>query len=348
VTSKSLYELAQLVHGKILGDGSIRIHGVADIGHAGPGEITFLANSKKLHLLQDSLAGAVIISNELTDITTPAILVQDPNFAFAVIHNALLAESFHPLGVSDRAFIGENCVIPPEVTIEPMCVLGKKVHLGKRVTIRAGTVIGDNVSIGDDATLYANVTVYSNCTIGKRVIIHSGAVIGADGFGYATDSQGVHVKRPHVGTVRLDDDVEIGANACVDRGTFGATHIKSGVKIDNLVQIAHNVEIGANSIIVGQVGIAGSATLGRNVVLGGQAAIAGHIHLGDGVMVGARSAVHNNQKPGNIVSGTPAIPHKKWLKASLAFEKIPDIIKEVRKLKNNLIQTKKNDEQTGE
>ncbi len=336
MTSKSLYELAQLVQGEVLGDGSLYIHGVADLDSAGKDEITFLTNSKKQHLLLNSNAGAVVVSSKLTEVNKPAILVKDPIVAIAVIHNAFLAKPFHGLGVSEKAHIGENCDIPSEVFIGPMSVLGDRVRLGQRVTIKSGVVIGDDVIIGDDTILHPNVTVYNNCTIGKRVIVHGGTVIGADGFGYATNSNGGHIKRPHVGTVQIDDDVELGANVCVDRATFGVTRIKAGAKIDNLVQIAHNVEIGENSLVVAQAGIAGSTTLGRNVVLGGQVGISGHIHLGDRTMVGAQSGVHNTQKPGTTVSGTPAIPHKKWLRASMAVVKIPELIKDVRKLKKQM------------
>lgn len=345
MTTRSLSELAKLVQGEILGDGSVLITGVADINHAGKGEITFLTNNKKQHLLKDTNAEAVLVSSNLNDVNLPAILVPDPNLALAVIHNLFLKKPFNASGVSDKAHIGVACDIPAEVSIMPMSVLGDRVRLGERVTIQSGVVIGDDVTIGDDTTLHPNVTVYRNCIIGKRVIIHSGAVIGADGFGYATGSDGSHVKRPHVGTVQIDDDVELGANVCVDRGTFGVTHIKSGVKIDNLVQIAHNVQIGENSLVVAQAGIAGSSTLGRNVVLGGQVGIAGHVHLGDRTMVGAQSGVHNDQKPGTVVSGTPAIPHKKWLRASMAIEKIPDLVKDVRKLKKQLDLTKDNQEE---
>jgi UDP-3-O-[3-hydroxymyristoyl] glucosamine N-acyltransferase len=219
-----------------------------------------------------------------------------------------------------------------------MVAIGDRVKLGERVTIQPGVVIGDDVEIGDDSILYANVVIYHSCTIGARVQIHSGTVIGADGFSFATDEQGNHVKWPHIGTVQIDDDVDIGANATIDRSTFGKTHIMQGARIDNLVAVGHNVKIGENSVVVAQVGIAGSTSLGRNVVLGGQVGVKGHIHLDDGVMVAAKSGVHNNQQKGSIIAGIPAIPHKNWLKASMLIGKLPEMYKDLQELKHKITQ----------
>jgi UDP-3-O-[3-hydroxymyristoyl] glucosamine N-acyltransferase len=217
------------------------------------------------------------------------------------------------------------------VSIGPLAVLGNRVTIGERVTIEAGAVLGDDVEIGDDSTIHANVAVYEKCRIGKRVTIHSGTVIGSDGFGYAANERGEHIKRPQVGIVQIDDDVEIGANTCIDRAAYGVTWIKSGVKIDNLVQVAHNVVVGENSLLVAQVGIAGSTTLGRNVVLGGQAAVNGHITIGDQVMVAARGGVHNDQPKGAVLGGAPAFPIRQWAKACAVFAKLPELQATVRK-----------------
>ncbi|RUM42246.1 MAG: UDP-3-O-(3-hydroxymyristoyl)glucosamine N-acyltransferase, partial [Desulfocapsa sp.] len=199
-----------------------------------------------------------------------------------------------------------------------------------------GAVIGDDLQIGDDTVLEANVSIGHGCVIGEKVIIHSGAVVGSDGYGYATDSRGFHVKRPQVGIVQIDDDVEIGANACIDRAAYGITRVKSGCKIDNLVQIAHNVELGENCLIVSQTGISGSTTLGRNVVLGGQVGVTGHIILEDGVMVAAQSGVHNKQKAGTTVGGSPALPMKTYVRAAIQYGKLPQMGKELRKLKKEV------------
>jgi UDP-3-O-[3-hydroxymyristoyl] glucosamine N-acyltransferase len=332
----TLSELALLVNGEVAGDPDVRIHGIGDISTAKPGEITFIVKVGRVDEIAATAAAAVIVPLAIEKAEKPLIRVKDPYLAAAIIHNHLLAKPFAATGTDDRAVVGKDCRIPAAVAIGPMAVIGNRVVIGERVTIHAGVVIGDDVTIGDDVLLYPNVTLYNGCRLGARVIIHSGTVVGSDGFGYATDEQGRHVKRPHVGIVQIDDDVEIGANVCIDRGTFGKTWIKQGCKIDNLVQVAHNVVIGEGSIVVAQVGIAGSTTLGRGVVLGGQVGIKGHIHLGDRAMVAAQSGVHGNLQQGAIVSGSPAIPHKDWLKASTLFARLPKLHQELREIKKAL------------
>lgn len=332
----SLAELAALVAGDPLGDPEVAIHGVGELRSATPGQITFVAKAKDAGLLAACQASAAIVPRTVTAAGLPLIRVADPYLAVAIIHNHLLAKPFLGRGIHPRAYVGEHCRIPAAVTIAPMAVLGARVELGERVTIGAGVVVEDDVVIGDDTILHANVTILQGCRLGARVEIHSGTVIGSDGYGYATDRAGQHVKRPQVGIVQIDDDVEIGANVCVDRATFGKTWIRRGSKIDNLVQIAHNVEVGEDSLVIAQVGIAGSTKLGRNVVLGGQAALNGHIVLGDRVMVAAKSGVHDHQPDGAVVSGVPAIPHKTWLRATVAFAQLPELLRDVRELKKKL------------
>lgn len=329
---KKLAELAELVAGEINGDPETAINGLGDLATARAGEIAFIAKANQQQEISSTKASAVIVPLAVNEADRPIIRVKNPYLAAAIIHNFFLEKPFIAAGPAPNAHIGADCRIPAEVTISPMAVLGDRISLGRRVTIQPGVVLADDVEIGDDTLLHANVTVAKGCKIGSRVIIHSGTVIGSDGFGYGTDEQGRHTKRPHVGIVQIDDDVEIGANVCIDRGTFGRTWIRKGAKIDNLVQIAHNVEVGENSLIVSQVGIAGSTTLGGNVVLGGQVGVKGHIKLDDGVMVAAKSGVHNNQSKGSIIAGIPALPHQKWLRATIVFAKIPDLFKEVRKL----------------
>ncbi|MCI5147972.1 MAG: UDP-3-O-(3-hydroxymyristoyl)glucosamine N-acyltransferase, partial [Candidatus Electrothrix sp. MAN1_4] len=254
--------------------------------------------------------------------------------ASARIHNYLLEEPFQATGIHERAVIGADCVISEQVSIGALVSIGDRVQIGERVRIEPGVVIGDDVQIGEGCVLHANAVVAERCILGQRVILHHGAMIGSDGFGFATDMQtGTHVSKPQVGTVQLDDDVQIGANSCVDRAAFGVTHIKSGVRIDNQVMVGHNCVIGENSILVGQSGMAGSSTLGRNVVLAGRVAVTGHVHLDDGVRVAALSGVHNNQKKGAVVGGVPAIDVKKWGRASVAFARLPDMIREVKRLR---------------
>ncbi|ADH85565.1 UDP-3-O-(3-hydroxymyristoyl)glucosamine N-acyltransferase [Desulfurivibrio alkaliphilus] len=337
----TIKELAAMVDGILAGDGDVMVTGLNDLERAGPQEVTFLADHKLADKLARCRAGALIISPPLAEqCTIPAgmalIKVSNPYLAATRIQNFLLATPFAPTGVHPGALIGEDCSIPEEVSIAAGAVLGHRVRLGRRVKLEAGVVVGDDSVIGDDVVLHANVTVYPRSVLGNRVIVHSGSVLGSDGFGYATDRQGNHHKRAHLGIVRIEDDVEIGANCCVDRGTFGETLIKSGAKIDNLVQIGHNVVVGENTLIVAQAGIAGSTVLDRQVVLGGQVALNGHLRIGAGVMVAAKSGVHNDQEPGAVVSGMPAIEHKKWLRASIAFGKLPDLVREVRELRRQV------------
>ncbi len=331
--TKTLAELAAMVGGKVTGAPELKIHGLADLAGAGPGEIAFLVKAAGLEKLKNSKASAFIVPQSLDYNDRPLIKTANPYLAAARIQRFFQAVPFQAGGISPQAHIGSNCEIPPEITIGPFVSVGDRVKLGKRVTLHPGVVLGDDVVVGDDCLLYHNVTVYHSCTIGARVIIHSGTVIGSDGFGFATDENGSHVKWPHIGTVQIDDDVEIGANVAIDRGTFGKTHIMRGTKLDNLIQVGHNVTIGENSLVVAQVGIAGSTTLGKNVVLGGQSALKGHIHLDDGVMVAGKSGVHSNLPKGAVVSGIPAIPHRDWLKASTIFAKLPKIYGELLEMR---------------
>ncbi|MEJ2032787.1 MAG: UDP-3-O-(3-hydroxymyristoyl)glucosamine N-acyltransferase [Deltaproteobacteria bacterium] len=335
-TVERLSHLAEMVKGELLGDPGVRICGINALEAAGSEEITFIAHPRLAAKAAASQAAAVIVPSGVELPEKSVIRVKNPYLAVALIHNHFLKRPFTAAGIHPRAHIGANCRVPEEVSVGPMAVLGEGVVLGERVVVGAGVVIGDHVVVGDDCVLHANVTLYAHSRLGQRVIVHSGAVIGSDGFGYATDEQGRHMKRPHVGSVEIEDDVEVGANVCIDRGTFGKTIIRQGAKIDNLAQIAHNVVVGEHSLLVSQVGIAGSTVLGRGVVLGGQAGLAGHLELGDRVMVGAKSGVHNSQKPGMVVSGIPAIPHKKWLQAVSVFQKLPELIKEIRTLQKRV------------
>ncbi len=328
--------LAELIGGDLQGDPQLIIRGLQDLHAAGAGDITFIARLRNSAEITDTQASAVIVPLSVKEADKPVIRVRDPYLAAAIIHNYFVRRPFVAAGIDTQARLGEDCRIPAEVSVGPMVVLGDRVSLGRRVTIGPGVVLGDDVEIDDDTTLHANVTIAAACRIGKRVIIHSGTVIGSDGFGYATDEHGRHIKRPHVGIVQIDDEVEIGANVCIDRATFGRTWIKKGVKIDNLVQVAHNVVVGEDSLLVAQAGIAGSASLGRQVVLGGQAGVNGHITIDDGVMAAAKTGIFSNPKKGAVVSGMPAMPHKQWLKASAVFARLPQMFKEFRELRHQV------------
>lgn len=292
---------------------------------------------KKAKGLSSTKAAACIVPINLEESVLPQIRVHNPEYAAAVIHNHFLAEPFEAQGIHPLAHVGSDCQISSEITLGQFVSIGDRVRIGPRVTIHPGVVIGSECVIDEDTTVYPNVTIAKGSVIGKRVIVHTGVSIGTDGFGFATDpATGTHLKKPQVGNVQIDDDVDIGANSCIDRAAFGTTRIRSGVKIDNLVMIAHNVDIGENSILVSMVGIAGSTTLGRNVVLGAKAGVAGHLHLGDRVMVAAKSGVHTNLKEGAVVGGSPAFDVRKWGKATAVFARLPDMHKEIRRLRKEI------------
>ncbi len=332
----TLRQLAVLAGGQIEGDPELVVRGLNSLDLAGPGELAFILDRKQLSLLAASGASACIAPPGPEPLPVPGIIVGNPGVAAARIHSFFLDEGFTALGVHPSAVIGKGCRIPEAVSIGPLVCLGEGVTLGERVRISAGAVIGAGVSIGEDSVVHAHATVARGCVIGRRVILQHGCVIGSDGFGFATDEQGCHHRRPQAGIVRIDDDVEIGANSCVDRAAFGETRIREGVKIDNLVMIGHNVDIGPHSILCGQAGIAGSSTLGRNVVLGARAGIGDHLLLGDRVMAAAMSGVHNNQPDGAVVGGYPALEARQWSRCVAAYARLPEILKELRRLKKEV------------
>ena len=306
------------------------------------GDITFLSDGRKIKDAVYTAASVLIVTDEMKeqvsrnkDTLITMLVVDNPQLAFA---KAL--EIFHPnpyvsTGVSDRAVIGKNISTGKDVSIYPLSYIGNDVSLGNRVTVSSGVYIGDGVTIGDDSFLYPNVTIREGTRIGKKVILHSGTVIGSDGFGYVLE-KGTHHKIPQTGGVIIEDEVEIGANATVDRATIGDTIIGRGTKIDNMVQIGHNVKIGANCIIVSQVGIGGSVEIGDGVVLAGQVGIRDHIKIGNGAIVGAQSGIGSDIPEGQIYSGSPAIPHKTWLRAQSIYAKLPEFVKRLQGIERKL------------
>jgi UDP-3-O-[3-hydroxymyristoyl] glucosamine N-acyltransferase len=342
----TLATLANMVEGVVVGDLETPVTNLADLESAGPGDITFLAQKQHIGKLSSGKASACIVPHDLEGFDIPAIKVENPILAATIIHNFFLKKPYRAGGIHHSAHIGSGCQVPADITIGPMVVLGDHVTLGERVILESGVVLGDGVTVGSDSKICANVTVQKNCLIGSRVIIASGTVVGSDGFGYVPDAQGNHIKRPHVGNVEIEDDVEIGANVCIDRATFGSTLIRKGTKIDNLVQVAHNVEIGEKSLIISQTGIAGSAKLGNGVIISGQVAIKDHVELGDGVIAAGKSGITSSHKAGSVISGFPAMPHKEWLRATIAYPHLPQVIKDIRKLmkKIDLMEGKMNTE----
>ena len=338
---KKLKELAQWVDGTIVGDGEVEISGVAAIEEARAGEITFIADPKYLPNLSKTNASAVIVSKEVTQADKALLCVSRPKLAFAKILTLFSHEPYQPKGIDPNAWISPTAKLGKDLTLYPFVYIGDRCSIGDRVTLYPGVYVGEDASIGEDSILYPNVSVYSRTIIGNRVILHSGVAVGSDGFGYEKEGR-KNVKIPQVGRVEIEDDVEIGANTTIDRATFSKTVIRRGVKIDNLVQVAHNVAIGEDSIIVAQVGISGSAKIGSNVTLAGQVGVVPQVEIGDNVMVGAQAGVTHDLPANQGYLGSPALPHREFLRAITTFPKLPEMRKtliEIEKRLNRIEET---------
>lgn len=333
---KTLKELAKLIQGEVVGDDSTIISGVCGIKEAREGDLTFLVNPKYAQYLDKTKASAIITSKEIKSSTKPLIRTSDPSLAFAkVISLFMPQQTMHPQGVHKDAQISKSAKLGKDVAIGPYTVIQDDVSIGDRTIIYPGSFIGHDTKIGSDSLIYPNVSIREKILIGNRVIIHSGTVIGSDGFGFATIT-GIHHKIPQIGTVLIEDDVEIGANVTVDRARFDKTIIGKGTKIDNLVQIAHNVIIGENSIIVAQAGISGSTTIGKSVTLAGQAGLVGHISIGDNAIVAAQAGVTKSVPADTLVSGYPARPHETAKKVNACLQNLPKLFATVRALKKKI------------
>ncbi len=330
-----LSEIAKLVNGKVKGDLEKKIYGVAPFEHATDDDITFVDSAKLIKKISETKAGAVIVPMDVEEASNSIVQVENPRVAFAKVMNFFNPVSKPKSGISTRAHIGEKLICGKELSIAPFAVIGNNVTMGDGVVLHSGVSIGDNVKIGNNTLIYPNVTILESCIIGNRVIIHSGSVIGSDGFGFAPDGK-KYYKIPQTGIVRIDDDVEIGAGNTIDRATFGKTWICRGVKTDNLVHIAHNVTVGEDTVIVAQTGIAGSATIGRHVAISGQVAIVGHITVGDNVQIAGKAGVTKSVESGEVLSGTPAIPHRLWLRVQNIIPKLPELKNQIRTIEKRL------------
>ncbi len=338
----TLSKIAELVNGEVVGDPGIVITGVAGIKEARKGEITFVANQKYASLMEDTGASAIIVSNGAENKNHALIRTDDPYFAFTKVMELWVNGNGEtpPPGIHPTAIIGEGVKLGMDVSIQAYVVIAHHTQIGDRAALYPHTCVGHHSRIGDDCLIYPRVTIKEKSTIGRRCIIHSGTVIGSDGFGFAP-VKGVHHKVPQIGTVIIEDDVEIGVNVSIDRATIGKTIIGSGTKIDNLVQIAHNVVIGENSIIVAQVGISGSTTIGSGVTIAGQAGVAGHLRVGDNVIASARSGITKDVPANTRVSGFPAQPHEKEMRIKAALQKLPELTKTIRELEKRIVELEK-------
>lgn len=333
---KTVREIAQFIGGEVIGDGSVVITGVSGIKEAGEGDITFLANPKYFPLAQETRASA-IIAPVGADIKAKAVIQTDnPSLGFTkVISLFVPQEAMRYKGIHGTAVIGAGVSLGTDVAIGPHAVIEDNVRIGDNTVIHAGSFIGHHTSIGSDSLIYANVSIRERIVIGSRVIIHSGTVIGSDGFGFVA-VQGVHQKIPQIGIVEIGDDVEIGANVTIDRARFDKTVIGKGSKIDNLVQIAHNVVIGENSLIIAQAGISGSTIIGNNVTIAGQAGLVGHITVGDGAIAAAQAGVTKSIPANTLVSGYPAKKHEVAIRVNACVQNLPKLYETVNLLKKKI------------
>ncbi len=338
-------DIASFLNGEIVGDGDVKVSNVSKIEEGTDGTLAFLANPKYEHYIYETKASIVLVNKSFIprkEISATLIKVDDAYAAFAS-----LLELYHQArqslkqGIEQPSFIDESAQIGKEIYIGAFSYISKNAKIGKNVKIYPQVHIGDNVTIGDDCILYAGAKIYADTVIGNRCIIHSGVVIGSDGFGFAPTENGSYKKIPQVGNVILEDDVEIGANSAIDCGTMGHTIIRKGTKIDNLIQIAHNCDIGENNVFAAQVGIAGSTKVGNNCQFGGQVGLGGHITVGDNVTLGAQSGVAQNIKSNQILLGSPAFNIKNAMKAYIMLRKLPEIRNEVLQLKKDLETLKK-------
>lgn len=330
-----LDEIARLVGGELKGPSHLEITGAATIDEAGPQEITFLAERRYLEAARSSQAACIIVGPDAPDLERPTIRVNNPRLAWAKVLEAFQPAPHFPPGIHETAVIAPDAEIGENVSIQPYVVVGPRTVIGDGVVLCPGVVVGADCRIGDGSVFYPNVTVMDRVAIGQNVIIHPGSVIGADGFGYVPVGGKQH-KVPHIGTVIIEDDVEIGANVTVDRGVSGATVIKRGTKIDNLVQVAHNVVIGEDCLVVALTGIAGTSLIGNRVTLAGQSGVAGHLSIGDDSVVASRGLVAKDIPPRSFVSGFPARPHRENMRILASTQKLPEALDSLAQLRRRV------------
>lgn len=334
----SAQEIADVLSGVVEGNPNVRVSNFSKIEEGRPGTLSFLANPKYEHYIYDTDASIVLVNQDFIPakvLKTTLIRVENAYASLAVLMNLVEKAKENKTGVASTAFISETAVIEEDCYIGNFAYIGENVKIGKGCKIYPYAYVGDRVLIGDNTTIYPHVTIYSDCNIGKNCMFHAGSVLGADGFGFAPEGD-VYKKIPQLGNVIIEDDVEIGANTTVDRAVMGSTIIRKGVKLDNLVQIGHNVEIGDNTVMAAQVGIAGSVKVGKHCMLGGQAGLAGHIKIADNVSLGAQAGVISDVKEGRTLLGAPAIDSKQFFRSSAVFGKLPDIYRTIGELQREI------------
>lgn len=332
----SAQQIAALLGGKVTGDANRKVWDVGSIESAHEGQLSFLCDAKYLPYLSQTAASVVLMTDSIPfDGTTNATIIRVENARAAMGQLlALVAKALNPAkqGIEQPSFIAEGVIVPEDAYVGAFAYIGKNVQLGKGVQIYPHTYVGDNVKIGDNTILYSGVKVYYNCVVGKDCILHAGVVVGSDGFGFEPDAHGVNQKLPQIGNVIIEDDVEIGANTTVDRAMMGSTIIRRNAKIDNLVQVAHNVEVGESTFLCAQVGIAGSSKVGKHCILAGQVGVAGHLEIADNCVFGAQSGIPSNVRKSGMYQGSPVIDAMNWRRSVVGFKQLPEMMKRLQAL----------------
>ena len=339
----SAKQIAEFIQGTIVGDENATVHTFAKIEEGIPGAISFLSNPKYTHYIYDTQSSIVLVNKDFEpekEIKATLIKVDNAYESLAKLLNLYEMSKPKKTGVDPLAYIAPTAKIGENVYIAPFACVGDNAEIGDNTSLHPHATVGSGAKVGSNCILYPHATVYHDCHVRNNCILHAGSVVGADGFGFAPSPEG-YEKIPQIGIAILEDNVEIGANTCIDRATMGATIIRKGVKLDNLIQIAHNVEVGSNTVMASQVGVAGSTKIGEWCMLGGQVGVAGHITIGNKVNMGAQSGVHGSIKDGEALIGTPPIGLKNYFKSSAVFKKLPDMYLELNSLKKEIEELKK-------
>ena len=332
-------QIAGILEGEVVGNPEAEVFKLSKIEEGTEGSLTFLANPKYTNYIYSTKATVTIVNNTFEpeqEITTTLIKVDDAYKSFSKLLEYYNQVKLMKSGIEQPSVISEGVTYGSDLYLGSFCYIGKNVTIGNNVKIYPNSFIGDNVTIGDDCVFFAGVRIYSETVIGNRCTIHSGTIIGSDGFGFAPQEDGTYVKVPQIGNVIIEDDVEIGACTTVDRATLGSTIIRKGVKLDNHIQVAHNVEIGENTVIAAQTGIAGTTKIGKNCLIGGQVGFAGHLVIGDGVKIQAQSGIGKNLEAGEVVQGSPAFNYGDFAKSFVHFRNLPKIVTDLEELKNKI------------
>lgn len=332
-------QIAGILEGEVVGNPEAEVFKLSKIEEGTEGSLTFLANPKYINYIYSTQATVTIVNNTFEpeqEITTTLIKVEDAYKSFSKLLEYYNQVKLMKSGIEQPSVISEGVTYGSDLYLGSFCYIGKNVTIGNNVKIYPNSFIGDNVTIGDDCVFFAGVRIYSETVIGNRCTIHSGTIIGSDGFGFAPQEDGTYVKVPQIGNVIIEDDVEIGACTTVDRATLGSTIIRKGVKLDNHIQVAHNVEIGENTVIAAQTGIAGTTKIGKNCLIGGQVGFAGHLVIGDGVKIQAQSGIGKNLEAGEVVQGSPAFNYGDFAKSFVHFRNLPKIVTDIEELKNKI------------